>query len=199
MNKQEFLTKLRNGLSGLPQQDVEERLAFYSEMIDDRMEEGFLEDEAVFEIGSIEEIVSQIVSDTPLAKIAKERIKATRKLRVWEIVLLVLGSPIWLSLAVAVFSVILSIYVSLWAVIISLWAVFISALCCAISGVVAGIILACNGYGLSGIALTGAGIVCSGLSIFIFYGCKAVTKGIVLLTRNIALGIKNCFLKKEEA
>ena len=39
MTKQEFLAELRRGLSGLPQNDIEERLNFYSEMIDDRMEE----------------------------------------------------------------------------------------------------------------------------------------------------------------
>ena len=47
MRKQEFLTELRKGLSGLPQDDIEERLSFYSEMIDDQIEEGLAEEEAV--------------------------------------------------------------------------------------------------------------------------------------------------------
>ena len=37
MRKQEFLDTLRARLSGLPKQDVEEWLGFYSEMIDDRV------------------------------------------------------------------------------------------------------------------------------------------------------------------
>ena len=56
MNKQEFLDRLRKGLSGLPQAEREERLLFYSEMIDDRMEEGLTEEEAVAALGSLEEI-----------------------------------------------------------------------------------------------------------------------------------------------
>lgn len=40
MLKEEFLAQLRGGLAGLPQEDLEERLAFYSELLDDRMEEG---------------------------------------------------------------------------------------------------------------------------------------------------------------
>lgn len=36
MSKEQFLGQLRKGLSGLPQDDREERLAFYSEMLDDR-------------------------------------------------------------------------------------------------------------------------------------------------------------------
>ena len=47
MNKQEFLDELRKGLCGLPSEDIEERINFYSEMIDDRMEEGLTEEESV--------------------------------------------------------------------------------------------------------------------------------------------------------
>ena len=73
MNKQEFLAGLQKGLSGLPQEDVEERLTFYGEMLDDRMEEGLSEEEAVAAAGSVEEIVGQVVADIPLARIAKEK------------------------------------------------------------------------------------------------------------------------------
>ena len=97
MNKQEFLEQLRKGLSGLPQNDIEEGLTFYSEMIDDRMDEGLSEEEAVSAIGSVDEIVKQVVADIPLAKIAKESIKPKRRLSAGEIVLLALGSPIWFS------------------------------------------------------------------------------------------------------
>ena len=43
---------------------------------------------------------------------AKEKVKGRRQLKAWEIVLLALGSPIWISLLVAGFVVILSIYIS---------------------------------------------------------------------------------------
>lgn len=199
MSKQEFLMQLRKGLSGLPQDDIEERLTFYSEMIDDRMEEGLSEKDAVSGIGSVDTIISQIVEDIPLTKLVKEKITPKKRLKVWKIVLLVLGSPVWLSLLIAAFAVILSLYVLLWSVIIYLWAVFALLIVCVLGGIVAGIGFALGGNGLTGIAMIGAGIVCAGLSIFLFYGCKSATKGILLLTKKIALGIKNCFIKKEEA
>lgn len=195
MCKQEFLAQLRKGLSGLPQRDIEERLSFYSEMIDDRMEEGLSEDEAVLAVGSVEEIVSQIIGDIPLAKLAKERVKGNRRLKSWEIVLLVLGSPLWLSLGIAAFAVIFSVYVSLWSVIIALWAVFVSFVGCFIGGLMAGTVVACTGNVLPGIAVLAAGLLCAGLSIFAFYGCSAVTRGFSLLTRKTAVWIKNCFVK----
>lgn len=199
MSKQEFLVQLRKGMSGLPKNDIEERLAFYSEMIDDRMEEGLSEMEAVSAVGSVDEIVAQVVADIPLAKVAKERIKPKRRMKAWEVVLLVLGSPIWLSLLIAVIAVMFSLYVVLWSVIISLWAVFASLIVCAFGCIVVGIGFAVGISGLAGVAVIGAGIVCAGLSIFMFCACKAATKGAAILTKKLALWIKNCFIKKEEA
>lgn len=198
MSKQEFLVQLRKGLSGLPQDDIEERLMFYSEMIEDQMEEGLSEEQAVSAVGSVDEIVAQVVADIPLAKIAKERIRPKRRLSAGEIVLLALGSPIWLSLGIAAFAVILALYISLWAVIISLWTVFASLAACSIGGVLACVILIVGGNGASGVAMLAAGIVCAGLSIFMFYGCKAATKGTLILTKKMAIWTKNCFIKKEE-
>lgn len=197
MTKQEFLTELREALSGLPKKDVEEHIDFYGEIIDDRIEEGIAEEEVIREIGSAKQIVAQIIADTSLIKIAKERIKPQKKLKVWEILLLALGSPIWLSLAVAAAAVILAIYVVLWAVIVSLWAVFVSLAACSVCGVITGIFFTLIARGLTGIALVGAGLVCAGLAIFMFFGCLETSKGIILLTKKIALGIKKCFVKKE--
>lgn len=198
MSKQEFLEQLRKGLCGLPEADIEERVMFYSEMIDDRIEEGVLEDEAVLSVGSVEKIVEQVVADTPFAKIAKERIKPKRQIKVWEIVLLALGSPIWLSLIIALIAVIFSVYVSLWSVIILLWSVFVSLVACAVGGVVACAVFSVTGSVYTGVAMLSAGLVCAGLSIFMFYCCKLVTKGILFVTKKIAIWLKNCFIKKEE-
>lgn len=197
MTKQEFLAQLRKGLSGLPQDDIEERTMFYSEMIDDRIEESLSEEEAVLAVGAIDEIVAQAVADIPLAKIAKERIKPKRQLKVWEIILLALGSPIWLSLGFAAIVVMFSLYIVAWSLIISMWAVFGSLLCCVPAGLIAGIRLAFIGNLLAGIAMLAVGIVCAGLSIFTFYGCKAATKGILQFTKKITLLIKKCFIKEE--
>ncbi len=199
MNKHDFLAQLRKGLSGLPQDDIEKRLTFYGEMLDDRIEEGLSEEEAVSAIGDVEEIVRQAVADIPLAKIAKERIKPQRRLKAWEIVLLAIGSPIWLSLGVGAVAVILALYVSIWAIIVSLWAVFGAFAACAIVSLPECVIFAAHGSIASGLAILSAGIVCAGFSIMMFYGCKKATKGILMLTKRITIWVKNCFIKKEES
>ncbi|MBR4109053.1 MAG: DUF1700 domain-containing protein [Oscillospiraceae bacterium] len=185
MTKLNFLFELHERLSDLPQNEVEERLTFYIETIEDRMEEGLSEEDAVAAVGSIDEIAAQIISEISSAA-AKEEVKPKRKQRkAWEIVLLVLGSPLWIVLLIAAFAVVLSLYISLWAVIISLWAVFAAFAGCAFGGIVGGACLALGGYGHTGIAIIGAGFVCAGLAIFLFYCCKAATKGTLRTTKKI--------------
>lgn len=190
MLKQEFLAQLQKGLSCLPKQELEERLTFYSEMLDDRMEEGLTEEEAVMAVGSVAEIISQVTAEYP--KKAKQR-----RLNPGEIALLVLGSPVWVSLLIAAFAVILSLYIALWAILISLWAVFGSLVACSFGGLFAGIVFIAGSNILSGIAMMGAGFVCTGLGISLFFGCRAATKHTILLTGKCILGAVNCFQKKE--
>ena len=199
MNKQDFLARLRKGLCGLPQDEIEQRLTFYGEMLDDRMEDGLSEEEAVAAIGDVDDIVRQTVAEIPLSKLAKERMKPKRSLRAWEIVLLVLGSPIWLSLGIAAVAVIFSLYIVLWAVLVSLWAVFGSLAVCAVGSVPLCVIFASHGSGASGLAVLSAGAVCAGLAIFMFFGCTASTKGTLIITKKFAIWLKRSFIKKEVA
>ena len=197
MNKQEFLDRLGAELSGLPQDDMAEHLAFFGEMIDDRIEEGLSEEDAVAEIGPVDTIAAQIAAETPLLRLVRETIKPKRRLRAWEIVLLALGSPIWLSLLIAAFAVLLSVDIVIWAVIVSLWAVMASFAVSAVGGAVAGILLLWRGDGLPGLAMICAAMILAGLSIFLFFGCRAATGGAASLTKKIALWIKSLFLGKE--
>ena len=62
MNKTEFLDALRHALGKLPSYEVEQSIAFYAEMIDDRIEDGMSEQEAVAALGSVHAIAAQIVA-----------------------------------------------------------------------------------------------------------------------------------------
>ena len=196
MNKREFLDKLREGLCGLPREDVEERVTFYGEMIDDRMEEGMSEDEAVADVGTVEDIVAQIVSEYPLSRLVKARVKPKRTLEGWEILLLILGSPVWLSLLIGAISVMVSLYAAIWSVVITLGAVFVSLAACLFGGVVLGVALAVQGRAISGFAVLGAALVCAGVAILVAFLCQLAVKGTLLLTKKTALGIKKIFMKR---
>ena len=197
MNKQEFFAKLRKGLYGLPNEDIEERVNFYSEMIEDRMEEGVSEEDAISQIGSVDEIVSQTIADIPLGKLVKERIAPNRKWNSWEIGLLVVGAPIWLSLLIAGFAVALSLYLSFWSIIISLWATFISLIAGAFCGAVMCITYLFVGNVAGGFFMLSAGSVCAGVSVFMYFACKATTKVAAGLTKKAVSRVKSALMKKE--
>lgn len=190
MNKQEFLTELRAKLSGLPTDDVEERLGFYGEMIDDRTEEGVTEEQAVEEMGTVDQIASQIISEVPLTKIVREKIKPKRRLKAWEIVLIVAGSPVWLALIIATLAVIFSLFAAMWAVIAALWASLVALGVCSVGGVVYGVVLIAGGGVTTGFEAIGVALICAGLTVFAFFGCLQATKG-ALQTRKVVDLVKN--------
>lgn len=196
MSKQEFLAELRKGLSGLPQSDIEERMTFYSEMIDDRIEEGLTEEDSIAEIGTVQDVVSQIMSEIPLSKLVKEKVKPKRTLRVWEIVLLVLGSPIWLSLLIAAFAVALSVYIVIWSVVISLYAIDLAFVICGVAGILVTAVYIPSGSIAGAGCSIGAGLVCFGISVLLFFGCNMTAKYILLLTKNLLVYIKSWFIRK---
>lgn len=198
MNKQEYLERLRRGLSELPIEDVEERIGFYSEMIDDLSEEGLSEEEALGRIGSVEDILSMTLSEIPLTRIVKKKMKHRRRMRTWEIVLLAVGSPLWLTLGIVLLAVILSLYVVLWSLVAVLWAVFGALVGAAVGFLAGGIVLICTGTLPTGLFLISGALVVAGLSIFLFFGCLKSTVGVAKLIKWTVLGIKKIFVGKEE-
>ena len=199
MTKQMFTEALRAKLMGLPDKIVEEQIAFLCETIDDRIEEGMSEEDAVCAVGSVEEVANRILTETPLTKIVAEKIKPKRRLRWWEITFISVGSPLWLALAVVLFAVVLTIYAVAWSVVAVLWSAFGALAGGAFGGIVAGVTVLCRSFVATGIALMGAGICCAGLSIFLFFGCLETTKGMAYLSKKIFLGIGCLFVGKERA
>lgn len=198
MNKEMFLILLRDKLHYLPQEDIEERLAFYEEMIDDRIEEGMTEEEATAAVGSIDEIANQIISEIPLTKIVSEKIKPKEKPQIWMIVLLILGSPVWLPLLIAAIAVIFSIYVAIWSVVLSLYAVDLALGVSCIAALPAAFVFFISGNPFGGIFMIGAGLALAGLTILMFYACILISKGLIKLTAAFFLWIKHLIIKKNE-
>lgn len=77
MRKEEFLTALRAGLTGLLPEGVEKLVEFCSEMIDDRMEDGLTEEEAVAAAGSLDELIQQAKTELLPVKTANFTEKST--------------------------------------------------------------------------------------------------------------------------
>lgn len=190
MTKIELTELVQKTLADLSPEEIDERLTFYLEMIDDRMEDGLSEAEAIEAIGGLEGIALEIATDLPeTAKVEAAPVeKPKRRRSAWEIALLALGSPLWFPLLIAAAAVVFAILLSVWAIVIALWAIPVSFVCCVIGGVAGGIFLMCTGHVFTGLALLGAGLVLGGLSILAYLVCKAATRGVAFLTKRLFSG-----------
>ncbi len=68
MTKRSFLRELRMAISHFPKHEVDKAISFYSECIEDRLDDGMTEDEAVFSMDSIKVIVRSIEESAGLNK-----------------------------------------------------------------------------------------------------------------------------------
>ena len=84
MTKIEYLKMLKRALKPITNAEREKSLAYFSEVIDDRMEEGVSEEAAVAELESIDAAAERIITESS----AQGQLKPKRS--VWEIVLIVL-------------------------------------------------------------------------------------------------------------
>lgn len=199
MNKQEFLSELWERLSGLPGEDIGRSMDYYSEMIDDRMEEGLTEEEAVRAVGAMDDVVAQILMETSLPKLVKAKVTRNRTPKAWEIILLILGSPIWLPLCIVALVILLVIGIIIWVMVLVLYVVDLSVAATGIAGFLGAFAQVFDGRLAQGAFLLGGSLACVGLAVLLFFGFNVITKGVLILSKKTLLGMKSCFIRKGES
>ena len=200
MSRDAFIGELRHRMAGLPQQTVERTVEYYSELIADSVEDGMSEEEAVARLGFLEEIVANVVKDTPLSQIVQTRVqeKKAKGVSGWVIALLILGAPVWLPLLIAALVVLFALFIALWAVVIALWAVVAAVILAALAAMVGGVIELARMHLAQGLVLLGGGLMCLGLCALAFLLMKLITVGTVKLCKWIWTGIKSLFVGKRK-
>ena len=196
MKRSEFLEELKARLWAMPEGDIQNSLDYYSEMIADRMEDGLTEEEAVAAVGDLEEIVKQILSETPrppqVVEPMKKQKPEQKNTKTWLILLAVLGSPVWIPVAAGLLATVLSVYVSLWTVVISLYATFAALAASSVGCILASFFMV---GGMASVTVVwGVALLCAGLAILILLLSNLAAKGLVKLTKLIWEGI---FRRKE--
>ena len=109
MSKKAFLKKLRKALAQLPDDEQKKTLDYYSELIDDRMENGATEEAAVDSMGDVDRIAAEMKADAAERGVSMKK-RSGGALKTVLIILLVLVSVSALifacgALAVYVFGV----------------------------------------------------------------------------------------------
>jgi uncharacterized membrane protein len=201
LTKIEFVKELTARIESLPQSEIDKSIAYYNEIMDDRIEDGMAEDGAVAALGDISVIAENIMYDMPLSTLMKARVfesknKAASK-GLW-IALVSIGFPVWFPLLMTFIVVVLAIYITIWALIISLYAVVISLGVSGIAGLIAGIALCFVKSFPVGLCTMGTAIFCGALTLFMIKPVITITKSLVKFTAYIAHKIKSVFITKSK-
>ena len=197
MNKQEFLIELKQHLKGIAPEDISGSIEYYSEMIDDAVEDGMTEEEAVASLGDMDEIERQLRSrgektaktpPEPEVSVMPEPVPERKNSdKTAVIILLIVCIPVIIGLLSAA----AGIYLGMW-------------------GAVIGFYAAAVGMGISGAALIisspfvqtalpeilvqfGIGMVLLSVSAPFFMLCSLLSKGLVELLKLIIRLIQNFF------
>ena len=199
MTKLDFLNALERGLQQLPQEERERHLSYYSEMLDDMIEDGTDEEQAVATLGDAGALAGEILRETSLPVLVKSRVKPQKGWDTGSIVFMILCSPIWIPVSLVLLSLVLTVYICIWSVFIALFAVAAGIL---VSGaaLIAAPWFAAPAVALpDGLLMAGGGLIVIGLGILAVLGVLAVGKGLVRLTGLFARWIRSLFIKKEAA
>lgn len=197
MTKEQFLYALRMRLSQLPESEIQKSLSYYDEMISDLMDDGMTEYEAVAHIGDVGEVAEQILSEQPLSTLIKTKVKPRRGWTPLAIVIAVIGSPIWLSILIALCAVGIALYVTMIAIAVTVFAVVLALIATGLALIIGAFLSFSPSVG-GILALVGGGIAVIGLGVLAFIAAKYIVKGLVLLTKSIGRWVKSLFIKREE-
>lgn len=202
MNKRDFLNKLSANLASLPKYEIDKSISYYEEIINDRIEDGMSEEDAVAALGDIDSIAENIKYDMSIttlmkAKVSESKNRASNK-GVW-LTLVILGFPLWFPLLAAFASVFLALYISVWAVIVSLYAVVLSLGVSCVASLVAGLAFCFVKTVSLGLCVFGAALLCGALTLFMIKPVYMITKGLIKFTAYIIRKIKSLFIAKKGA
>lgn len=202
MTRDEFLSTLKSAVSSMPYSEVEKALSYYSESIEDHMEDGMSEEEAVAHMGDMGSIIKSIEEDFSIGSLVKNKIidskNKSKNIVLWMI-LLICGSPLWVPLTMGVVLTVLVLYFMIWAILASIYAAEAVLALSGVLGIVMGIIYCFIKAPVTGFMIIGVAIACIGIAIICFMPIGFISKKLLHLTVFSWRKIKGLFATKEAA
>lgn len=175
MTKNEYLKQLRRALGRLRRGERLRSLQYFSELIDDKMEEGLSEEQAIAQLESVEAAALRILDE------AKSQGQLKRRLTAWEAALLVLGFPVWFPLLLTAALVLITIYLLVWVLIAALFLCSVALGFAGLAGVLA-LLFSIWTNPPSAFAALGVGLASAGLGIASFIPLLYLSKAFIRVT-----------------
>lgn len=168
LNKEEFLNDLSHKLEPLQKGEREKTLSYYTEIIDDRIENGMSEEEAVSQMEDTKTIAEKLLPQEHTSKTTSEKVFDfidnffTKHGYLFVLAILVFSFPIWGPIVLGAFTLIGIFFVILFVLIAAGAISSIVALAIAISFVTQSVLSALSALGVS--------MFCAGFAILTTIG-----------------------------
>ena len=135
-------------------------------------------------------------SSGPMPDQSQSQGSAKKTVSPWIIVLLILGSPIWLPLGIAVAAVALAIVVTIFAVLLSVVVAVFAIGIGGIAAVLAALVALVLGKGVPALMQLAAALILIGISLLLFIPLKAGFLWFIELMARLGNSIKQYFINK---
>ena len=173
--KREYLNQLSSALKPMKRAERKRSIAYFSEVIDDRMEDGSTEEQVVSGMEPVADAASRILAE------AQEHGTMKKQVSIWAIILIVLGFPVWFPLLAAVAILVITLYAVVWILIGTVFIISVSFALCGIIGA-----LALFGFAVAtpfpAIATFGLGLMLAGLGVALFMPAVYLAKAYIAAT-----------------
>ena len=133
------------------------------------------------------------------SKLVKEQVRPKRKIKAWEIVLLILGFPIWGSLLISAAAVVFAVYICIWAAVICLYAADLALGASAFAMLTCSVVFFVLRSPIAALWMLAAALVLAGFTILFFLLSNLCTKGAAILGKKIGIAFKKMLIAKERA
>ncbi len=206
MNKEEFLKKLTEELSHIPPEEIVKAIGYYKESIEDRVDDGMSEEEAVRSLGNFDEIIKNIEEEVPLGSVVKDKFKkkvndskeSNLGKKALLAIMVIFTSPIWITILAVLISIILGFYIGIWGLFIGVIATYFGLIVASfVVGVYGIIALFTEGF-LIGLLLVGVGLILLGIAIAFALPMFWIIKEWVKLNLLPFKKLKKMIMKKEK-
>lgn len=196
MTKECFLQELGKQLRQLPPEEIAQHQAYYEELLEDMLEDGMSEEDAVAKLGDLSVIAQEILQNTPLPTLVKGRFRPKKEWSIPVVLLLILGAPLWLPLSLALVISAAAILFAFGVVVAALFAVVLSLGIAGIAVLFKSLTLFSLGGNYSLFAL-GAGCLLLGLGCLAFLAAEQAAIALLRGGRWIYRKLKASLIKKE--
>lgn len=198
MNKEAFLQSLERLLKSLKKDERQKFLSYYNEMIEDYIEDGMTEEDAVRHVGKPGNIAEEILS----SREAEPPRQVSLGMKILIGVLLILGSPLWGSILLMVLCMLLCVVLMVGVAYVMIWLIPVMTACFSVSGLIlcvfslAGSPLVMFDSAALGVMQIGTGICSAGICLLMGLVTWYLSLIFVKVSRKFTQWLKGLFRRK---